>query len=220
MRELIIDWPALHSAFQMNMPEVRCFLCLDDGRVVKVPPGDARLSEVRADTQRFVPIEAVPSRIQYQWLDDFIHSVADTEARGRMEAAINGKGAFRRFKDVLLTMPEQRRRWFEYRDIKMRERIVEWVAEQGVRGSNEAPWVAEDEAALASNNDSAPTDGSVASAPTETTTEAIGANDDVAALRDFLLSWSQNHAPEGLSSVVIESLAQEISQSFVVRSRA
>lgn len=140
MRELTIDWAALHSAFQMNMPEVRCFFSLDDGRVLKLPPGDTALTAVRGDPQRYAPIEAIPSRIQYQWLDEFIHSIEEGDLRTRMEAAINGKGAFRRFKDILLTEPELRRRWFEYRDQMMRLRIVEWIREQNVMPLNEAPW--------------------------------------------------------------------------------
>ena len=93
MRELNIDWAALHSAFQMNMPEVRCFLSIEDGRVLKLPPGDPALATVRADPQRYIAIDAIPSRIQYQWLDEFIKSIDDESVRGRMEAAINGKGA-------------------------------------------------------------------------------------------------------------------------------
>lgn len=140
MRELSIDWAALHSAFQMNMPEVRCFLAVEDGRVLKLPPGDPSLASVRGDPNRYIPIDAIPSRIQYQWLAEFIASVAEGEARTRMEAAINGKGAFRRFKDILLTLPDERRRWFEYRDQMMRQRIVEWVREQGIVPENPAPW--------------------------------------------------------------------------------
>ncbi|RYF10347.1 MAG: hypothetical protein EOO40_05320, partial [Deltaproteobacteria bacterium] len=143
MRELTIDWTALHSAFQMNMPEVRCFLSVEDGKVQKLPPGDPNLATVRADPQHFIPIDAIPSRIQYQWLDDFIKALEDSVVRERMEAAINGKGAFRRFKDILLTLPDERRRWFEYRDQKMRERIVEWVREQAIVPLNEAPWSAD-----------------------------------------------------------------------------
>jgi hypothetical protein len=142
VRELTIDWAALHSAFQMNMPEVRCFLSLEDGRVLKLPPGDAALATVRADPQRYVPVEAIPSRIQYQWLDEFIHAIEEGDTRTRMEAAINGKGAFRRFKDILLTLPDERRRWFEYRDQMMRHRIVEWIREQGITPLNDAPWSA------------------------------------------------------------------------------
>ena len=143
MRELNIDWAALHSAFQMNMPEVRCFLSIDDGRVLKLPPGDPLLATVRSETQRYFLVDAIPSRIQYQWLDDFIRSIEEEPIRSRMEAAINGKGAFRRFKDILLTMPEERRRWFEYRDQMMRQRIVEWVREQGIAPLNDPPWAGE-----------------------------------------------------------------------------
>ena len=83
MRDLNVDWPALHSAFQMNMPEVRCFLSLDDGRVLKVPPGDARLAQVREQGTQYSPIEAIPSRIQYQWLDDFIRNVEDPAVKAK-----------------------------------------------------------------------------------------------------------------------------------------
>jgi len=57
-----------------------------------------------------------------------------------MEAAINGKGAFRRFKDILLTLPDERRRWFEYRDRRMRIRVVEWIEENSIEPLNEPVW--------------------------------------------------------------------------------
>src|SRR5689334_5970589 len=127
----------------MNMPEVRCFLSLEDGKVHKLAPGDAAVPQFRAAPDKFIPIEAIPSRIQYQWLDSFIKSVDDVVIRGRMEAAVNGKGAFRRFKDILLTLPDERRRWFEFRDRLLRERLVDWVKELGVEAQNEPPWLSE-----------------------------------------------------------------------------
>ena len=57
-----------------------------------------------------------------------------------MEAAINGKGAFRRFKDILLTLPDERRRWFEFRDRRMRVRVTEWIKENGITPTNEPTW--------------------------------------------------------------------------------
>jgi hypothetical protein len=180
----------------MNMPEVRCFLSLDDGRVLKVPPGDPRLAEVRGEPQRYAPVEAIPSRIQYQWLDDFIRSVETPDVRARMEAAINGKGAFRRFKDILLTLPEERRRWFEYRDIKMRERIVEWVAEHGVRATNEAPWQAEDKAALSAKTDTSGSTGQLNGASPDSA-NAAAARSNGTTLRGT--ESPPSRAPEGTS---------------------
>lgn len=127
----------------MNMPELRCFFCLDDGSVLKLPPGSPELESVRNDSKRYVPVEVIPSRIQYQWICDFTASLEDQNSRVRVEAAINGKGAFRRFKDILLTMPEERKQWFDYRDQRMRTRIAEWVGEHNIIPLNPAPWSAD-----------------------------------------------------------------------------
>ena len=140
MHEMQIDWPALHSAFQMNMPEVRCFLDLTNGRVLKLPPGDPSLPAVLSEPQTNLPIGPIPSREQYQWLDEFIKSIEDVDIRDRMEAAINGKGAFRRFKDILLTLPDERRRWFEYRDKMMQMYTAEFLRQSNIVATNEAPW--------------------------------------------------------------------------------
>lgn len=196
MHQLEIDWNGLHSAFQMNMPEVRCFLCRDDGSVVKLPPGDTRLPEVRSQPQRYVAIEAVPSRIQYQWLDEFIHSVEDDALRGRMEAAINGKGAFRRFKDILLTVPDERRRWFELRDVLIRKRIIDWVKEQGIEPTNEPEWDAPAPKKKAQNNPR-----------------------DVEALRDFLIAWADDKDSSALEPLALEQLAQAVAETFKIKPR-
>jgi hypothetical protein len=198
VRELEIDWAALHSAFQMNMPEVRCFLSFEDGRVVKTPPGDPVLAKLRNEPEKFVPIEAVPSRIQYQWLDAFIKTVEDETLRARMEAAVNGKGAFRRFKDILLTLPDERRRWFEFRDHLLRERIVEWVREIGIDPTNEPPWL----------NVPAP-------APQP---QRANSDKDVEDLRDFLIAWADGRAPaEAVAPLSLEALAHDIAEHFKVR---
>ncbi|MEL6339534.1 MAG: UPF0158 family protein [Myxococcota bacterium] len=197
MRNLIVDWPALHGAFQMNMPEVRCFLSLETGKVLKLPPGDPRLAEVREAIASYAPIETIPSRIQYQWLDEFIRSVEDEVLRERMEAAINGKGAFRRFKDILLTLPEERRRWFEFRDHKMRERIGEWVRERGIEPENEPPWA-----------------GSKAPTGASTTNDSS----DVEALRDSIVAWFESQAID-VPVLQLERLAGALSETFRIRQR-
>lgn len=197
MRDVNVDWPALHSAFQMNMPEVRCFLSLETGKVLKLPPGDPKLAEVRQQIDSYAAIETIPSRIQYQWLDEFIRSVDDEDLRSRMEAAINGKGAFRRFKDILLTLPEERRRWFEFRDHKMRERIVEWVRERGINADNDPPWL----------GNKPPT---VSNLPNE--------DSDVEALRDFMIAWLDGKQID-VAAVTVEDLASSLSEKFRIRQR-
>jgi len=180
----------------MNMPEVRCFFSLEDGTVAKLPPGDQRLPEIRSQKDRYVAIEAVPSRIQYEWLDTFIKNVEDDGLRARLEGAINGKGAFRRFKDILLTIPDERRRWFEFRDEALRARIVDWVREQGVEAVNLPEWEEQPEERPRAHNRPR----------------------DVEALRDLLIEWADGKDPrEALTPLELEKLAQIIGQGFKVR---
>jgi hypothetical protein len=40
---------------------------------------------------------------------------------------MNGKGAFRRFKDVLLNYPEEREKWFQFNDDRTQGRALEWL---------------------------------------------------------------------------------------------
>ncbi len=236
MRELSIDWAALYSAFQMNMPEVRCFLSLEDGRVLKLPPGDPTLATVRADVQHYVPIEAVPSRIQYQWIAEYIKLLGDNPACERMEAAINGKGAFRRFKDILLTLPEERRRWFEFRDQKMKPFTEAWLAQQSLAPTNESPWagevfpeateeVPEDNVGNATPAAAAPKpdfDGNLAPVGVSLhrpLTPAPIAQHTVEAVREFFIEWFDNRTQATAPSPLeLEGLAEAFCKNFSVQS--
>lgn len=194
VRQLEIDWNGLLGAFQMNMPEVKCFLCLDDGKVVKVRPGDQMLAEVRADRDHYALIDAIPSRIQYQWLAGFITGVEDPDAKVKLDAAVNGKGAFRRFKDILLTLPDERRRWFEYRDLQMRQRVIEWIREQGIEPTNDPVWHAPEKK------------------------PQVNKPQDVEALRDFLIHWMEDRDAKWVTSPIgLEELAMAVGERFRVR---
>ncbi|HXJ64947.1 MAG TPA: UPF0158 family protein, partial [Actinomycetota bacterium] len=75
-----------------------------------------------------VAIDPVPSREGYRDMEDFIAGVRDARARDLLDRAIAGRGAFRRFKDTLFEFPELRARWFEFHDLRMRVRAIEWLA--------------------------------------------------------------------------------------------
>ena len=60
---------------------------------------------------------------------DFIATVKDKRLVELLEVAINGKGAFRRFKDVLLNYPDERERWFQFRDDRVQEKALEWLGD-------------------------------------------------------------------------------------------
>jgi hypothetical protein len=62
----------------------------------------------------------------------FIATVSNLRLQNRLERAIRGKGAFRHFKDVLLNYPQERERWFQFSNERMRQRVLDWLDEEGI----------------------------------------------------------------------------------------
>src|SRR5262249_29194758 len=64
---------------------------------------------------RFLPVPGADSRAGYEDMEAFIETVASLRLRERLWGAIRGRGAFRRFKDVLGRQPAELERWFAFR---------------------------------------------------------------------------------------------------------
>jgi hypothetical protein len=71
-------------------------------------------------------------------MERFIATVADPEIADRLEIAITGKGAFRRFKDVLSRWPEELGRYVIFRDECQRGRARAWLVAEGYRPAGAA----------------------------------------------------------------------------------
>lgn len=82
--------------------------------------------------ERFARVPNTESHEAYGDMEEFIETVSDGRLQELLEVAINGKGAFRRFKDVLARHPGQEERWFRFSDERERQRIVEWLDEEGI----------------------------------------------------------------------------------------
>ena len=117
LRDVPVDWEALEDAFENNAPEVHSYLHLTTGEVLRVVDGvaDPQMHARISADPNYLRIDPVSSREQYRWMERFIPMVDETELRGKLAHAIDGKGAFRRFKDVLMTYAADRERWFAFR---------------------------------------------------------------------------------------------------------
>jgi hypothetical protein len=73
-------------------------------------------------------------------MERFVSSVSDPALRERLIISIDGKGAFRRFKDVLLAYPAERERWFSYRADLLHWHIHNWLRDSNVETSVDPPW--------------------------------------------------------------------------------
>lgn len=129
------DWEALEDAFENNAPEVHSYLHIKTGEVLRVVDGiaDPEMHSRIAMDIHYMRIDPVSSREQYRWMERFIPMVTDPVVQERLSAAIDGKGAFRRFKDVLMSYATERERWFAFRSERLRVFMEAWLGAHGLR---------------------------------------------------------------------------------------
>jgi Uncharacterised protein family (UPF0158) len=142
LRDIPVDWEALEDAFENNAPEVHSYLHLISGEVLRVVDGIAdpeMHSRIASDTT-YMRIEPVSSREQYRWMERFIPMVEEGELRDQLTSAIDGKGAFRRFKDVLMTYGTERERWFAFRSERLRVFMEAWLTAHGLAPTARPVW--------------------------------------------------------------------------------
>jgi hypothetical protein len=139
-----LDWDALEIAVERNSPDTDSYLDLTTGRVLTITTGDpeAAISRqaVTENIRNFLRVEPASSREQYRWMEKFVGSVVDEALRERLIISIDGKGAFRRFKDVLLAYPAERERWFSYRADLLHWHIHNWLEQHEIQPTNDPPW--------------------------------------------------------------------------------
>ncbi|SFO49323.1 Uncharacterised protein family (UPF0158) [Pseudonocardia ammonioxydans] len=84
------------------------------------------------DAPWWLPVDSEGSRAGYRDMCEFITTtVPDEDRRDRLEIAIQGRGAFRRFKDVLARWPGELERWFGFSEERQRGRARAWLADAG-----------------------------------------------------------------------------------------
>lgn len=80
------------------------------------------------DPERWLYVGPGGSNDGYRDMEDFIATVSDRARADRLVTAIDGRGAFRRFKDTLARWPDEQRRWYRFSDERCRGRARRWLA--------------------------------------------------------------------------------------------
>src|SRR6266849_9868901 len=132
-----IDLDMLETAMEDSDLANRYFLNLVTGKVVffsdllGLSDEDERLLEEIDASNDYVAIERIPSHEAYQWMVDFVDEMvapADEQAAEKLSMALNGKGAFRRFKDTLHLVDD---RWlqacYQWRNKQLQAAVDEWI---------------------------------------------------------------------------------------------
>ncbi len=143
-KNLKIDMQDLTMAMEQNSYEEEYFLDLETGEILFTSDAldgednDAVREKIDDDPDRFEEVPKADSREGYGDMQDFIETVQDEHIAEVLSTAIEGRGAFRRFKDTLLRYPDQRELWFKFKDDLMQKRALEWLDEIGIQASEDS----------------------------------------------------------------------------------
>ena len=132
-----VDLDMLEVAMEDSDLTNRYFLNLVTGEVVffsdslGMSDEDERLLEEIDGSTDYVAIERIPSHEAYQWMVDFVDELvapADDHAAEQLSIALNGKGAFRRFKDTLYHVDDKwLQAWYQWKDKRLKAAVDEWL---------------------------------------------------------------------------------------------
>ncbi|MCK5799993.1 MAG: hypothetical protein KAI47_22540 [Deltaproteobacteria bacterium] len=144
MSSLKVNWPDVETAFERNSPGLQSYIDRATGEVIVLIEGDPEDADKSAaisdNPDGYLQIEPASSREQYRWMERFVASVEEKDLADRLLIAIDGKGAFRRFKDVLLSFPVERERWFNYRADLLHHHINQWFEAKDLESDLAIPW--------------------------------------------------------------------------------
>ena len=106
--------------------EHQYFLETETGEVILVSEmlddeeAQRQLAEIdEAEPGRYLQLPRADSREGYDDMQDFIDTVSDEHLQELLNVAIQGRGAFRRFRDVLARHPAEQARWFDFQTARL-----------------------------------------------------------------------------------------------------
>ncbi len=138
MRKVKIDIGELEYAFEDNSPESCHYLNIETGDILLImeysyeDDAEKLSKEIEAHPDRYIEIPKADSHEGYADMADFADTVKDKNLQEKLAIALDGKGAFRRFKNVLLGYPKEEKEWFEFKNKRTRKRIQDWLEDEGL----------------------------------------------------------------------------------------
>lgn len=138
------NWDFFLNALESSDPDYQWYYDTVTGDVCLTGPFD-EAEEVReriaVEPGRYLLIDPLRSREKYLWMERFtLDEVAEGRLRDRLLVALDGRGCFRRFKNVLLDAPAERERWFGYEAARMHQALEWWFEERDLAVGSLPPW--------------------------------------------------------------------------------
>jgi hypothetical protein len=97
---------------------------------------------------RIIAIPEADTRAGYDAMQAFIATVENRRLQNQLVQATHGRGAFRRFRNILSQHLAEEQRWYAFEENRLRQQIADWLTEEGIEPINDPELVAVDEAAF------------------------------------------------------------------------
>ncbi len=134
MKKLKVDLDELAMAFTDFGGELEYYLDTETGQIMfDAKDFGIEMEEIDFEQgDRYIWIGNPYPHEGYGDMEDFIFRTEDQHLADLLSVAIRGKGAFRRFKGVLLDHLEARDAWHAFSNQRWRDRAVAWLGENGI----------------------------------------------------------------------------------------
>lgn len=138
MKKVKIDINKVIHAFRTCAMEREYFLDTKNGDIVHVSDfwhedeKEKAYKKIDAEPERYIMFPPDGPRKVYYDMLDFAATIEDRELREKLYVAVEGRGGFRRFTDILLSHPSEKNNWQTYIKERTRERINDWLEENGI----------------------------------------------------------------------------------------
>lgn len=137
LRPVPVDLDQLGAALEASQWDSPGRLNLVTGEVW--PPFDPDYADIEDEDEEvyegesddWLPVQGEGSRVGYRDMEAFIASLDHGPIADRLDAAIHGTRAFRRFKDILSQRPSNLDAWYAFSEERQLGRARAWLADQG-----------------------------------------------------------------------------------------
>lgn len=136
-----VPWSLMQKAMDMAGDDWKLYLDAAETKIVEIPEdpylsddpdGIGKLAEEVEEgfRQRYWPLPDARVIREFDMMQAFAAGVEDAKARDRLEKALQGRGAYRKFKDALYACGLDAK-WYSYRDKRFRKIAREWCEDHG-----------------------------------------------------------------------------------------
>jgi len=139
MRKVKINLSELMDAFDNCRIGYEFYLNLETGELLHIAEEFMDTEEIEkiyerldSEPEKYLIIPTDSSRKGYQDMVAFTESLEDENLREKLWIALDGRGAFRRFRNILLNYPDVREEWFKFKDKRLEERVRQWLEENEI----------------------------------------------------------------------------------------